>query len=234
MIVKSNWFKLRMSSFRRKIQHLALRPIRVFLFHQVGEKYDASMCNPCDWTQIDIFRGRLIELKRRYTFISLREAIGHCKHDVLRFKKYAVLTSDDGSASLKAILPWLKQQKIPITIFVNGKYLDGVSYRERPTERYLNKEELFSLDYEGIEIGHHGWEHNDLTRMDWAQFVDSVEQNMTALRSHPRYVPFWAYTWGKHSREHDKYLIDKGIVPVLIDGMKNYSDKIIHRELIDG
>lgn len=223
-----------MSSFRKRLQHLALRPIRVFLFHQVGETYDASVCNRCDWIQIDDFKTKLLNLKRYYSFISLSEAIYHCKYDVLRFKKYAVLTNDDGSASLKAILPWLKQQGIPVTLFINGKYLDGVSFRDRPTERYLNREEVFALDYFGIEIAHHGWEHNDLTKLDWSQFLDSVELNLAAIGSHPRYVAFWAYAWGRHTRRHDDFLSSKSIVPVLIDGMKNYAELIIHRELIDG
>ena len=223
-----------MKSLRRKLQHLLLRPIRVFLFHQVGERYDAGLCNQGDWNQIEDFKAKIIGISSEYSFISLTEAEKHLKSDIIRLKKYAVLTSDDGAASLKSILPWLRERRIPVTLFINGKYLDGVSFRERSTECYLTKEELFSLDYDGIEVGHHGWEHNDLTQMEWSKFIDSVEKNIEMLQSHPRYIPAWAYTWGKYSKKHNDYLVSRGISPVFIDGMKNYAGSVIHRELIDG
>lgn len=220
---------------KRKLLHLRLQPVRVFLFHQVGDTYDSCLCNPCDWTQTEQFKNNIVWLKKHYSFISLSQAKEHITHDWLRLKHYAVLTSDDGGAALKIILPWLKEQGVPVTLFVNGKYLDGVSYRERPSECYLTEKELFELDYDGIEIGHHGWEHNDLTHLEWSRFIDSVEKNTFLLKRLPRYVPFWAYTWGRHTKDLDSYLLSQGIMPVLIDEMKNYDERdIIHRELLDG
>lgn len=219
----------------RKLMHMRLHPIRVFLFHQVGDVYDDALCKKCDWTQIDEFKSMILRLKEEYEFLSMSQAVERLRKDVVRTKNYAVLTNDDGSSSLNNILPWLKEQGIPVTLFVNAKYLDGISYRNNPTESYLTKDELFALDYEGVEVAHHGWEHNDITKLDWQQFVDSAERNVSVLREHPRYVPFWAYTWGRHARAHDEYLLSNGIVPVLIDGMKNYNDATcIHRELLDG
>lgn len=214
---------------------LRLRPIRVFLFHQVSDEYDSSLCNRCDWTQTEQFKKNVMEMKRHYCFISLTQAMSHMSHDIIRWKQYAVLTNDDGPDCLKTILPWLKEQGIPVTLFINGKYLDGKSYRNKSSEKYLSEKELFSLSYVGIEIGHHGWEHNDLTQLDWPSFVESIERSLSVLKNHPRYVPFWAYTWGRHKPELDRFLLSKGISPVLIDGMKNYCDcKVIHRELMDG
>lgn len=224
-----------LSRINRRAMHFRLHPIRVFLFHQVGEVWDPSICNACDWTHIDQFKKNIIELKKRYSFISLSQAMIHCSSDFLRLKRFAVLTSDDGAASLKTVLPWLKEQGVPICLFINGKYLDGVSFRDKPTEQYLNERELFSLLYDGIEVAHHGWEHSDITGMDWQQFVESVEKNTLLLKKHPRYIPFWAYTWGRHTDELDSYLRSLGIKPVLIDGMKNYCDEgVVHRELLDG
>ena len=226
---------MKLNKISRKLTHLRLQPIQVFLFHQVSDSYDAALCKKCDWSQVDEFKAVLLGLKENYEFLSLSQALKHLQNDVFRTKKYAVLTNDDGSASLKNILPWLKEQSIPVTLFVNAKYLDGVSFRNSPTEEYLTERELFDLDYDGIEIAHHGWEHNDVTKMDWQQFVDAAERNLSVLHNHPRYAPFWAYTWGRHTQRHDDYLLSKGIVPVLIDGMKNYNDAAcIHRELLDG
>lgn len=220
---------------KHRITHIRFHPIRVFLFHQVAEVYDPSQCHTCDWMHIDQFKAIITELKKYYSFISLSQAYQHLCHDFFRLKRYAVLSCDDGSACLKNILPWLRDQCIPITLFINGKYLDGISYRESPAERYLSEIELNSLDYDGVEIAHHGWEHKDMTVMEWGQFTDSVARNIKAIKKHPNYIPFWAYTWGKHTREQDDYLRSLGIIPVLIDGMKNYQERNqIHRELLDG
>ena len=166
-------------------------------------------------------------------FISLPEAYIKLTHDKFRKAKYAVITFDDGYASLKEILPWIEEQKIPVTLFVNGKYLDGKSYRKNPMEKYLTKEELWALASPLIEIGNHGWEHKRVTDMKLAEFEESVEKNVGILNGHPNYVPFWAYTYGTHTDETDAYLMKKGLVPVFIAGEKNYNNKNgIDRELL--
>lgn len=166
-------------------------------------------------------------------FITMTEAYKHIAYDRIRTQKYAVLTFDDGYASLKEILPWLEEQRIPATLFINGKYLDGKSYRRNPKERYLTKNELWSLASPFIEIGSHGWEHLRVTEMTEKEFVTSVMQNVQLLSTHPNYIPYWAYTYGTHTNFTDSYLLEQYLIPVYIDGVKNYNDnKVIHRELL--
>ena len=31
------------------------------------------------------------------------------------------------------------------------------------------------------------------------ELEDSMQNNIKILSFHPRYIPFWAYTWGKHT-----------------------------------
>ena len=124
--------------------------------------------------------------------------------------------------------------RITVTLFINGKYLDGKSYRKNPKEQYLTKEELWALTSPLIEVGNHGWEHIRVTNQAEDEFVKSAELNVKMLSTHPNYIPFWAYTYGDHTQMSDEYLIEQGIVPVYIDGVKNYYDStVIHRELID-
>jgi peptidoglycan/xylan/chitin deacetylase (PgdA/CDA1 family) len=202
--------------------------------HHVCAEYDADSMNRGDWMQIDEFKHKVQALQKSgVEFISLKEAYRHICEDKVRCKKYAVLTFDDGYASLKEILPWLEEQKIPVTLFINGKYLDGKSYRKNPKEKYFTKDELWSMASPLIEIGNHGWEHIPVTKMSEAEFEHSVGLNVTQLFRHPNYVPFWAYTYGDHADKTDVYLQRKQIVPVYIDGVKNYNDaKVIHRELL--
>ncbi len=213
---------------------LRLHPIRVFCLHHVCEKFDAESMNQGDWMQIDEFKSKVLALRQRgVKFIALTEAYKHICKDWLRCKKYVVLTFDDGYASLKEILPWLEEQQIPVTLFINGKYLDGKSYRKSPKEKYLTKEELFALTSPLIEIGSHGWEHIRVTDMtDW-EFRTSVEQNVSLLSTHPNYIPFWAYTYGTYTDFTENYLHNQHLVLLYVDGEKNYNDKLkLHRELL--
>ena len=208
---------------QRKWMKLRLQPIRVFCLHHVCEQFDADAMYACDWMALDEFKKKIIALRSQgYQFISLTSAYEHLKNDWFRCKKYAVLTFDDGYKSLNEVLPWLEEQQIPATLFINGKYLDGTSYREIPKEQYLTYDELFALTSPLIEIGHHGWEHTAATEMTDKELLESLQKNIEVLSSHTRYIPYWAYTWGRHNKINDELLLKHDIIPVLIEGNKNY------------
>lgn len=229
---------MRLSDIYRKLlnrwKKFRLSPIRVFCLHHVCAEYDVESMNRGDWMQIDEFKAKVLSLQQDgVEFISLSNAREKLSNDKFRSHRYAILTFDDGYASLKEILPWLEGQKIPVTLFINGKYLDGKSYRKNLKEKYLSKEELFALTSSLIEIGSHGWEHTDALRMSANEFEQYIVQNIYILFKHPRYIPFHAYTWGRHNELTDSILQSKNIIPVYIDGMKNYNNQyIIHRELL--
>ena len=218
--IKRKWIKLR------------LQPIRVFCLHHVCEQFDADTMHACDWMALDEFKKQINELRNQgYQFISLTAAYEHLKKDKFRCKKYAVLTFDDGYKSLTEVLPWLQKQQIPTTLFINGKYLDSRSYRETPKEQYLTYDELFALTSPLIEIGHHGWEHKSVNEMSEAELIESIQKNIEILSSHPRYIPFWAYTYGICS-DNVKHMIKKnGINSVMLSGSMNYNNSVcIDRE----
>ena len=222
------------AKIKRKWTKIRLQPIRVFCLHHVCEQFDTDAMYMCDWMALDEFKIKVQTLQKNgVEFISLSKAHKHIENDRIRCKKYAVLTFDDGYASMKEILPWLFENNIPVTLFVNGKYLDGKSYRNTSREQYLTKEELFALTTPLIEIGSHGWEHIDANAMAVEEFVSSVNKNIVLLTAHPRYIPFHAYTYGGHNHKVDAKLHEEYVIPVLVDGMKNYNDsKCIHRELL--
>lgn len=80
---------------------------------------------PCDWIQTDAFKRTVLELQKKYTFTSLTEAQRHLRGDIVRTGKFAVLTADDGFATLKNIMPWIIERGIPITLFINPIVWDG-------------------------------------------------------------------------------------------------------------
>lgn len=221
---------------KRKWMKLRLQPIRVFCLHHVCVEFDPESMNACDWMNVDEFKTKVQAMQQAgVEFISLPDAYRHICKDWVRGKKYAVLTFDDGYTSLKEILPWLNEQHIPVTLFLNGKYLDGKSYRKNPKEKYLTKEEINQLpkQYPLLTIASHGWVHNRVSEMTEIEFEKSVELNINLLKEQPNNVPFWAYTYGDHTELSDKYLREQQMVPVYIDGMPNYNNPaVIHRELM--
>ncbi|MBQ6791412.1 MAG: polysaccharide deacetylase family protein [Paludibacteraceae bacterium] len=221
---------------KRKWLKMRFQPIRVYCLHHVCAEFDAESMNRGDWMDINEFKQKVSAMRQNgIAFISLSDAYSQMTNDKFRNRKYAVLTFDDGYASLKEILPWLEEHKIPVTLFINGKYLDGKSYRKSPKEKYLTNDELDQLSKQNpfLTIGSHGWEHVYATDMTNDEFVASAEKNVALLSSHPRYIPFWAYAYGDHTQFSDTYLRNQHIVPIYIDGMKNYNEpNVIHRELL--
>ena len=185
----------------KRIDKLCCQPIEVFVFHAVSDSFDPALNKQVDWSSTTEFKQRILSFKQQYTFISLDDAY-HCLHrDLTRQKKLAALTCDDGFASILSILPFLEHEQVPITLFINPKYLDGTSIRTgyAPAPKYITQDQLFALKSNLISIGMHGYEHLDAS-------------------SHPRYIPFFAYTWGNHNDTTDRILAEKNIVPVLCDG----------------
>ena len=222
------------NKFRWRWLKFWLQPIRVFCMHHVCEYYDEEVMCSCDWMALSEFKNKIIALQKEgYHFISLTNAYHYLHNEFIRRKKLAVITFDDGYKSLLEVLPWLKEQQIPVTLFINGKYLDGKSYRDTSKERYLTYDELFFLTSPLIEIGHHGWEHTSVHTMSEEDFRESVHLNIDILSKHPHYIPFWSYTWGHHNDTSDSYLMKMNIVPVVITGGKNYLYKgYLDRELL--
>lgn len=239
---------------QKKLMKLRLRPIRVFCFHQVSETFDDSTMWECDWTQTELFKRNIQSLKEQgYNFISLSQAHEKLKRDRLRCKKYAVLTADDGYKSLLNILPWLEEQHIPVTLFINTKYLDGKSWSEINEEQarrakpnvdmvkdvcpklYLSQEELKQVAaMPNVTIGMHGHEHFDAKKQTVEEFKTNVERCQSALQNVPHTIPYFAYTWGRHNAETDEVLKGLGLIPVMISGTGNYNNtNYIDRELID-
>ena len=219
----------------RRWNRIWLQPIRVFCFHQVSDKFEPETMMECDWIQTEQFKWKMLELKKKYSFISLPDAHEHLLTDKIRIKRFAVLTSDDGWASLNNILPWLAKQNIPLTIFVNPLYLDGKHYRECTTEKYLTKEDLDSLEvqYKIFSVASHGWEHKNVLLYSESEFRDNIEKSYRMLHLLSCYIPYYAYPWGKHNMVSDGILREYGLTPVLMDGMKNDKDpSVIHRELL--
>lgn len=217
---------------------LRYKPIRIFVFHQVSEVRDPLICQEEDWTQLEQFKHNIEHLIAECTFISLSEAYDKLQHDRYRLRKYAVLTTDDGLASVMNVIPWLEEKKIPLTLFINTRYMEcdklkpihqkwlhelepDADGKEIAKRMYLSKEQIWSLKSPYIEIGLHGHEHLDARAVAEEEFETNVELCVNQLCSHPRYFAAYAYPWGIGTAKSRKYLINKGIVPIMVDDYVN-------------
>mgnify|MGYP002523234650 CR=1 FL=1 len=91
-----------------------------------------------------------------------------------------------------------------------------------------------SLQSSNVTLALHGFGHDEVSRMSPDEFGIYVDKCIAILGSHPRYQPFYAYTWGHHSKVTDEVLRQKKIVPVLCDGNNNRKyDSVMHRVLLD-
>lgn len=221
---------------KRKWMKMRFQPIRVLCFHQVSDAFDESYMERIDWLSTDVFKQRIEALRQEgYAFISLPEARDKMQRDIFRFKKYVVLTADDGWATLRNVLPWLNEQQIPVTLFLNPAYLDGMHFRSSKKEEYLSDAEVKNLykQYPLVTIGSHGWEHVDATMQTEEEFRESIQRTTAYLSSLLNYIPYHAYTWGRYTAKANRVLTEVGMVPVYMDGEKNYNDHdVIHRELL--
>jgi len=219
----------------RKISHIIKKPIPVFCFHHVTNSFNPRWMFECDVISIDDFIAKINEyILKGYSFITLSEAYFHIENDIIRRKKYAVLTFDDGYQTLFQILPWLKKNMIPVTLFITCSFLDGKTYRNVPEEKYLTYSMLSEMEDEfSIEICSHGWSHNRVSSMPIEEFESSVNNCIEVLSKYKKFASFYAYPYGDHTASTDSVLKRKGIIPVLIDGMNDYCDSSrIHRMLI--
>lgn len=65
------------------------------------------------------------------------------------------------------------------------------------------------------------------------EFIDFVTKSIATTSKIKGFIPFGAYTWGRHTAKTDRILQANNIIPVLMDGMRNFNVKShIHRELL--
>lgn len=230
---------------KRRLLKLRFQPIRIFCIHIVSDCFDADSMWPCDWIQTDVFKRAVLELQKQYAFISLMEAQRHLHNDIVRAKNYAVLTADDGFASLKNIMPWLEERQIPITLFINPVVWDSKSVGQNlkplpistdnngAKDVYLLLDDLKAVQSPLVTFGYHGYDHINESVETYETFVANFEKCIKAMEILDNVIPFYAHTYGRTTKQNDEYLIKQGITPVYVNGGKNYNQwRSIDRELL--
>ena len=118
-------------------------------------------------------------------------------------KRAAVLTFDDALVSIfENVFAHLKQQAIPITIFVIAGLIGRESrFSKLPSgqkRRHLDLAQLKTLLESGlVEIGAHGYNHRDLTQLEgddlWQELRPAKDRLEESLNIE---VLYFSYPWG--------------------------------------
>ena len=132
-------------------------------------------------------------------------------------KRSAVLTFDDALVSIaEHVLPILKQQVLPITIFVIAGLIGRESHfstrPSAPRRRHLDHAQLKMLIDTGlVEIGAHGYHHVNLTTIDGdklrfeLQHAKDLLEELLCVE-----VPYLAYPWGSTAAAVTEYVKEAG------------------------
>lgn len=118
-------------------------------------------------------------------------------------KRSAVLTFDDALASIaEHVFPYLKQQAIPITIFVIAGLIGRESHFSTrpsvPAMRHLDLTQLKMMLNTGlVEIGAHGYHHVNFSKVDGDKLRQEIHLAKELLEEEFGVaVPYLAYPWG--------------------------------------
>lgn len=135
-------------------------------------------------------------------------------------KKIQVAISfDDGYACLyEHAAPILSKLNMPATVYINTGWM-GESVEQRKSsdpslghyhdEAFLTWEEAHQLARQGWEIGSHGVNHLDFTKLSIAEAKKELAASKQAIEARlNNECAHFAYTWGRHTKSLRRDVVD--------------------------
>lgn len=161
----------------------------VLMYHHVTNE-EVDIIPSCIRTPKQFISGLESERNNGYTFISVSEFINI---DPKNYKqKFCLVTFDDVPANfITCAYPYLKENKIPFTLFITTEYLTD--------KKYLSEEQIKELDKDFLcTIGAHTISHPMLRRCcnPEKELLES-KRILESILGHS--VDIMAYPFGKHS-----------------------------------
>jgi len=177
-----------------------MRPI-ILMYHSIVQEnsddaYAISITNFKEQMLFLIWEG--------YKIISLQELVDSLTRPYkFFFKKYAVLTFDDGYQDffLNAV-PILQQYKLPATVFIVTEMLGKTAEwsQESRNVRLMTEKEILKIREIGIDVGGHTRRHVDLTELNERDLKNELECSRQKLIDWgENFFPF-SYPWGRYSK----------------------------------
>lgn len=140
------------------------------------------------------FKEQLQYLKdNNYTPISLDEFYDYLRNNQPIPEKSVVITFDDGyKGNYEYAYPLLKEFKFPATVFVISNYVGAPDF--------MTAEQLKEMSDNGIEIESHTFKHDDLSKLDETQQLETLKKSKNDLEKIiEKPIDFVAYPFGRHN-----------------------------------
>lgn len=140
------------------------------------------------------FKEQLQYLKdNNYTPISLDEFYDYLRKNQPIPEKSVVITFDDGyKGNYEYAYPLLKEFKFPATVFVISNYVGAPDF--------MTVEQLKEMSDNGIEIESHTFKHDDLSKLDETQQLETLKNSKNDLEKIiGKPIDFIAYPFGRHN-----------------------------------
>ncbi len=175
-------------------------PIMSLLYHRVADTHPNTWT--IGWKQ---FRHEVEWLKQHFDLVTLEEAQRRIAAG-LNSQPTVCITFDDGYAeNCDKAIPWLIEQKIPVTYFVTSDNI--LTGRPFPHDLATNcplkpnsAAQIIDMAKAGIEIGSHTRTHLDLAQVcSLTELTDEIvgsKHDLEALLDRP--VRYFAFPYGLH------------------------------------
>ena len=182
-------------------------------------------------TTLDNFKKQILGLKKiGYTPITYKELSDYKNEGLSIPKRSCIITFDDGYNSIyKYVYPIIKENNIPITIFVIDSCIGS--------ENYLNWEQLKEMHDSGlVSVYSHGLNHIEYNNETPTRLLNETEKAYEHLRQNlndSNILKVFAYPYGLYTNESVQILADNGYIQNLMDGKinksKNLDLSMLHR-----
>ena len=177
-----------------------IKGIPVLMYHRIWPgQQDGLTLTP------EQLREQWIYLKKEgYTALSMRDFLSIVKGEKTAPKKAVLLTFDDGyHNNLTHVYPLLQELDWCAAIFIIGDTLDGTAAPEaEEINRKLSIEELKQMNEKHIQLGLHGYHHENFSKINAMEIKEAMQQSFNAFHhAGITFEPVVAYPYGSRPKD---------------------------------
>jgi peptidoglycan/xylan/chitin deacetylase (PgdA/CDA1 family) len=181
------------------------RDIPILMYHHVCPEPNAARHYPWAVTP-DLFREQMLRLRTGgYESVHLSALL---PVPAVSTGKQVVITFDDGALNLlEYAVPILQEYRLTATFFVPTRLLGARNSwdanSDYPREELMSPSEVYALHAAGFEIGSHGANHVNLSRVASEIAMQEMQESKSDLESLlGKPVRFLAYPFGEYPPEY--------------------------------
>jgi peptidoglycan/xylan/chitin deacetylase (PgdA/CDA1 family) len=185
---------------------LSRASVPVLTYHQIRPQTAAdSAADRAYIVAPGIFAEQMRALARAgYTTVSGDALVAHVARGAPLPRKPVLVTLDDGTAGqVSSALPILRRLQMRATFFVMTVVLGKPGW--------LSRGQVRMLDREGMTIGAHTWDHQEVPGYgpaDWRKQIDAPTRELAGIVGHP--IRLFAYPFGLWSSAAFPHLQEAG------------------------